>query len=94
MLTILHCLQANNVIVREWGTPREESELLNHVDLVQTLDIVDLDRGTAVAGKIVFHTQRELLQLALALNCKGGLRWFELASRRQRLLSQTGRSVP
>ena len=43
-------LQDNNVIVRTFGTPREELKLYNHVDLVQLLDIVNLEAGTAVAG--------------------------------------------
>ncbi|CAM6018027.1 unnamed protein product [Sphagnum balticum] len=40
----------NNVVVRTWGTPREDAGLLSHVDLVQHLGIVDLDAGTDVAG--------------------------------------------
>jgi seryl-tRNA synthetase len=35
----------NNVVVRTWGTPREDAGLLSHVDLVQHLGIVDLDAG-------------------------------------------------
>lgn len=42
--------QDNNVVVKTWGTPREEPELLNHVDLVAKLGIADLDKGAAVAG--------------------------------------------
>ena len=42
--------QDNNVVVKTWGTPREEPELLNHVDLVAKLGIADLEKGTAVAG--------------------------------------------
>ena len=44
-------VQANNVVVKKSVHPaREEGGLLNHVDLVQLLDIVDLEAGTAVAG--------------------------------------------
>lgn len=43
-------MQANNAVVRTWGTAREEPELYNHVDLVQMLDIADLEHGTLVAG--------------------------------------------
>ena len=47
-------LQANNIIVKKSANPpREEGGLLSHVDLVQMLDIVDLDAGTTVAGKLV-----------------------------------------
>lgn len=42
--------QDNNAVVKTWGTPREEPELVNHVDLVQKLGIADLEKGTAVAG--------------------------------------------
>lgn len=40
--------------VKTWGTPREEADLKNHVDLVLMLDIADLDNGTAVAGMPAF----------------------------------------
>lgn len=47
-------LQANNIVVKKSANPpREEGGLLSHVDLVQMLDIVDLDAGTTVAGKLV-----------------------------------------
>ena len=36
--------------MKTWGTPREEADLKNHVDLVLMLEIADLDSGTAVAG--------------------------------------------
>lgn len=42
--------QAENVIVKTHGEPREEDGLRNHVDLVLMLDIVDLEAGTVVAG--------------------------------------------
>lgn len=43
-------LQADNAVVRTWGGRREEADLHNHVDLVEMLDIVDLDKGVAIAG--------------------------------------------
>ena len=47
-------LQANNVVVKKSvNPPREESGLMSHVDLVQMLDIVDLEQGTTVAGKML-----------------------------------------
>lgn len=36
--------------MRTWGEKREEADLHNHVDLVEMLDIVDLDKGVAIAG--------------------------------------------
>lgn len=44
------CKQDNNVVVKTWGSPREEPELLSHVDLVAKLGIADLEKGAAVAG--------------------------------------------
>lgn len=44
-------LQADNTVVRIWGDRREEADLFNHVDLVEMLDIVDLDKGVAIAGQ-------------------------------------------
>jgi hypothetical protein len=44
----LRAPQANNAVVREFGTPRREEGLRNHYDLVQMLDIVNLEAGTAV----------------------------------------------
>lgn len=35
--------------MREWGTPRQEDGLRGHYDLVQMLDIVNLEAGTAVS---------------------------------------------
>lgn len=42
--------QDNNLVVRTWGTPREEAGLINHVDLVHRLGIAELEAGTDVAG--------------------------------------------
>lgn len=43
-------LQANNVVVKTFGKPRQEDGLFNHVDLIQLLDIVDMEKGVEVAG--------------------------------------------
>ena len=42
--------QDRNPVVRTWGEPRQAEKLPNHVDLVQMLDIVDLEKGAEVAG--------------------------------------------
>lgn len=59
--------EANNTVVREWGTARQEEGLRNHVDLVQMLDIVNMEAGTAVAGGRGYYLMREgpLLNQAL-----------------------------
>eukprot|EP00878_Enallax_costatus_P021197 GHUV01022433.1.p1 GENE.GHUV01022433.1~~GHUV01022433.1.p1 ORF type:complete len:378 (+),score=120.60 GHUV01022433.1:551-1684(+) len=57
----------NNAIVREFGEPRQEEKLYNHVDLVQLLDIVNLEAGTTVAGGRGYYLTNEgpLLNQAL-----------------------------
>jgi seryl-tRNA synthetase len=71
--------EANNAVVREWGTPRPREDpgapapLHSHVDLVQLLGIVDLDAGTAVAGARGYYLVREgpLLNQALITHAMG-----------------------
>jgi seryl-tRNA synthetase len=44
-------MQANNVVVKEWGTfDKAEHHCFNHVDLVNLLGIADLENGSTVAG--------------------------------------------
>lgn len=63
--------EANNAIVREWGTPRtaesDGHEMRSHYDLVQMLDIVNLEAGASVAGARGYYLTREgpLLNQAL-----------------------------
>ena len=38
------------MVVKTHGEPRADEKLWNHVDLVQLLDIVDMEKGVAVAG--------------------------------------------
>lgn len=45
-------------MVREWGECRQEEGLRNHVDLVQLLDIVNMEAGTAVGGGVGHHSGR------------------------------------
>jgi seryl-tRNA synthetase len=72
----------NNVIVRTVGElrkPKEGEKLYNHVDLVQLLDIVELERGTAVAGNRGYYLTKEgvllnqaLINYGLQFACKRG----------------------
>lgn len=55
-------VQAENVVEKTYGEPREEDGLRNHVDLVQMLDIVDLEAGTSVAGSCLVMVQPWLTQ--------------------------------
>lgn len=43
--------ETENVELRKWGTPRKfDFEPLNHWDIAETLDIVDFDRASKIAG--------------------------------------------
>ncbi|KAK9799400.1 hypothetical protein WJX73_002247 [Symbiochloris irregularis] len=59
--------EADNEVVKTWGSPREEDGLRNHVDLVQMLDIADLENGSAVAGARGYYLRREGVLLNLAI---------------------------
>lgn len=51
---LINAVQDNNVVVKTHGEQRTAEageKLWNHVDLVQLLDIVDLEKGVAVAGR-------------------------------------------
>ncbi|CAG9463890.1 unnamed protein product [Pedinophyceae sp. YPF-701] len=71
--------EANNVVVRTWGTPRKASDgqkLFNHVDLVQMLGIVNLEKGTEVAGNRGYYLLGEGVLLNQALiNCAMQFLW-------------------
>ncbi|KAL6008400.1 hypothetical protein ACLOJK_033909 [Asimina triloba] len=47
--------EANNKVVRDWGVPRSEGSLKNHVELVQLLGIADTIKGADVAGGRGFY---------------------------------------
>ena len=51
--------EANNVIVREWGTPRVEAGLRPHWELGEALAILDLPRGAKITGSgfVVFRNR-------------------------------------
>lgn len=68
--------EANNVIVKEWGELRKEDKLYNHYDLVQLLDIVNLEKGTTVAGNRGYYLigdgvllNQALINFAIAFAC-------------------------
>ncbi|KAL5989224.1 hypothetical protein ACLOJK_010114 [Asimina triloba] len=47
--------EANNKVVLDWGLPRSEGNLKNHVELVQLLGIADTIKGADVAGGRGFY---------------------------------------
>lgn len=59
--------EANNAIVKQWGEPRQEEKLYNHVDLVGLLDIVNLEAGQTVAGGRGYYLVGEGVLLNQAL---------------------------
>ncbi|GAB4815456.1 hypothetical protein N2152v2_002502 [Parachlorella kessleri] len=58
---------ANNAVVKTFGEPRQEEKLFNHVDLVQLLDFVDLEKGTDTAGSRGYYLKNEGVLLNQAL---------------------------
>jgi len=56
----------DNVVVRSWGEARAE-EVLDHVDLLQKLELVDLDAAAKIAGARFYFLKDELVILNWAL---------------------------
>lgn len=71
---------ADNVVVREWGAARPKNfALKNHVELSESLDVLDFKRGTKIAGSgFVLYKgagavlERALLNYFLDTNTKSG----------------------
>ncbi|XP_030467042.1 serine--tRNA ligase [Syzygium oleosum] len=63
--------EANNAVVRTWGTKRLEPKLKNHVELVDLLEIADLKKGADVAGGRGFYLKGDGVRLNQALICFG-----------------------
>ncbi|KAH9616026.1 hypothetical protein KSS87_014844 [Heliosperma pusillum] len=59
--------EANNEVIRKWGDQRIEPNLKSHVDLVELLGIVDMKRGTNVAGGRGFYLKGDGVLLNQAL---------------------------
>ncbi|KAL3516104.1 hypothetical protein ACH5RR_023006 [Cinchona calisaya] len=59
--------EANNAIVRTWGEKRTETQLKNHVDLVELLSIADTEKGANVAGGRGFYLKGDGVLLNQAL---------------------------
>ncbi len=61
--------EADNVEVARWGEPRPFAPpMADHLTLMQRLDLVDMERGSKVAGSRMYFLKRKaaLLDLALA----------------------------
>ena len=60
--------EENNVQMRTWGTPREfDFPVLDHVQLGESLDLIDLQRGSKISGFRGYFIKNQLAQLQFAL---------------------------
>ncbi len=59
--------ESSNRLVREWGTPRRDEGLLNHVDLGTALGVLDLTAASAMSGHgfVILSGDAARLQRAL-----------------------------
>jgi seryl-tRNA synthetase len=60
--------EEDNVVVRQWGTPRDfDFTPLDHVTLMERLDLVDMERGARIAGSrsYILKNAGALLEFAL-----------------------------
>jgi seryl-tRNA synthetase len=72
--------ETENVEIRKWGTPPEfDFEPLNHWDIAETLDIIDFDRASKIAGARFAimkgagaRLERALMNFMLDLNTSKG----------------------
>ena len=57
-----------NKEVRRWGTiPTFDFEIKDHIDLTQSLDLVDLERAAKVSGARFYYLKNQLVRLNQAL---------------------------
>ncbi|XP_010679305.2 serine--tRNA ligase [Beta vulgaris subsp. vulgaris] len=59
--------EANNAVIRTWGEKRVEPKLKNHVELVELLGLVDMKKGSYVAGGRGFYLKGDGVLLNQAL---------------------------
>ncbi len=57
-----------NKEIRKWGnTPKFDFQIQDHIDLSDTLDLVDLERAAKVSGSRFYYLRNELVRLNQAL---------------------------
>jgi len=61
----------NNGLVKKWGEPRTDKGLLNHVDIMEKLELMNCEAGSRVAGKRGYFLLGFLVELNLALQQYG-----------------------
>ncbi|MBI4126426.1 MAG: serine--tRNA ligase [Deltaproteobacteria bacterium] len=60
--------EADNKVLRQWGTPRTfDFQPKDHVQLGESLDLIDFERGASVAGQKFYYLKNEAVLLELAL---------------------------
>ncbi len=59
--------EEDNVVVRSWGEPRSDDYLRDHVDILNTLAMADLERAAKVAGARFYYLFDGIVLLNLAL---------------------------
>ncbi|MEM4417216.1 MAG: serine--tRNA ligase, partial [Nitrososphaerota archaeon] len=60
--------EEDNVVVRSWGNPRTDEEgIMDHVDILQSLGLADLEAAAKIAGARFYILKNELVILNLAL---------------------------
>lgn len=57
-----------NTEIKKWGnTPSFDFKIRNHIDLTQSLDLVDLERAAKVAGARFYYLKNQLVRLNQSL---------------------------
>lgn len=59
--------EEDNVEVRRWGSPRRGDWMLDHVDLLNSLGVADLEAAAKAAGARFYYLMDDLVLLNLAL---------------------------
>lgn len=63
--------EEHNIVVREWGEPKREDWMRDHVDLLHLLGVADLETAASVAGARFYYLFDDLVLLNWALAIYG-----------------------
>ncbi|MDW8084424.1 MAG: serine--tRNA ligase [Candidatus Caldarchaeum sp.] len=61
----------DNIVIREWGEPKREDWMKDHVTLLETLGVADLETAASVAGARFYYLFDDLVLLNWALAIYG-----------------------
>lgn len=59
--------EKDNIEVRKWGKIRDIKNPKNHLDIIESMGLIDLERGAKVAGARFYYIQGKLAELDYAL---------------------------